>query len=47
VFETVNSDGEYRLISGSYHITAADAAHAAVAVEKGAAAPIFTKIKVE
>jgi len=46
VFETVSEEGEYRLVSGSYHITAADAAHAAIAVEKGAAAPIFTKITI-
>jgi len=46
-FETVSADGEYRLISGSYNIIAADAAPVAVAVEKGAPAPIFAKIRVE
>jgi beta-glucosidase len=46
-FETVNAEGEYRLISGSYNIIAADAAPVAVAVEKGAAASVFAKIRIE
>jgi beta-glucosidase len=46
-FETVSADGEYRLIPGFYNITAADSAHAAVAVEKGASAPVSAKIKIE
>jgi len=46
-FETVSAEGEYRLIPGSYSIIAADAAPVVVAVEKGAPAPVFAKIKVE
>ena len=45
-FETVNSDGEYRLISGSYHITAANSAPVAVSVEKGAIIPVLAKITI-
>jgi beta-glucosidase len=46
-FETVSADGEYRLVSGSYNIIAADAAPVAVAVEKGAPSPVSAKIRVE
>jgi len=46
VFETVSEEGEYRLVSGSYHVTAADAAPVAVAAEKGAVAPILAKITI-
>jgi len=45
-FETVNAEGEYKLMSGSYTIIAADAAPVPVSVEKGAAAPVSAKIKV-
>jgi len=34
------------LVSGSYNIIAADAAPAAVAVEKGAPTPVLAKIKI-
>ncbi|MCL2764812.1 MAG: glycoside hydrolase family 3 C-terminal domain-containing protein [Treponema sp.] len=46
-FETVNAEGEYGLAAGSYTIIAADAAPAAVAVEKGAPAPVKAKISVK
>jgi beta-glucosidase len=46
-FETVNAEGENKLISGSYTVTAADSAPVSVSVEKGASAPIMAKIKVE
>jgi len=45
-FETVNAEGEYKLLNGSYTIIAADAAPVPVSVEKGAAAPVSAKIKV-
>jgi beta-glucosidase len=44
-FETVNAEGEYELLPGSYTIIASDAAPVSVAVEKGAPAPVQTKIK--
>jgi beta-glucosidase len=43
-FETVNAAGESVLLSGSYTVIAADAAPFAVAVEKGAPAPVQAKI---
>jgi len=46
VFETVNKQGEYVLMPGSYTIIAADAAPVPVSVEKGAAAPVSAKITV-
>jgi len=45
-FETVNENGEYILLPGSYTIIAADAAPVPAAVEKGAAIPITVKITV-
>ena len=45
-FETVNADGEYVLLPGSYTVIAADAAPVPVAVEKGAATPVSAKVKV-
>jgi beta-glucosidase len=45
-FETVNADGEYRLLPGSYTVIAADAAPVPVSVEKGAPAPVKIKIKI-
>lgn len=45
-FESVNREGEYVLLPGSYTVTAADAAPVSVAVEKGAPAPVSAKIKV-
>jgi len=47
VFETVNEKGEYRLVPGSYTITAADAAPVPVAVEKGAPKPVSAKIEIK
>jgi len=46
VFETVNCDGEYVLLPGSYTIIAADAAPVLTATEKGAPAPVTAKIRV-
>jgi len=46
-FETVNAQGEYQLLPGSYTITAADAAPLPVSVEKGASSPVSVKITVE
>jgi beta-glucosidase len=46
-FETVNAEGEYVLLSGSYTVIAADAAPVPVAVEKGAPAPVSAKVKVQ
>jgi len=45
-FETVNAEGEYELLPGSYTVIAADAAPVPVSVEKGAPAPVSAKIKV-
>jgi beta-glucosidase len=45
-FETVNEDGEYRLLPGIYTVTAADAAPVPVSAEKGAPLPVFAKINV-
>jgi beta-glucosidase len=45
-FETVNVEGEYALLPGSYTVIAADAAPVPVSVEKGAPAPVQAKIKV-
>ena len=46
-FETVNADGEYRLLPGSYTVIAADAAPVTVSVEKGAPAPVSAKINAQ
>ena len=46
-FETVNAQGEYQLLPGSYTITAADAAPVPVSVEKGASSPVSVKITVD
>jgi beta-glucosidase len=46
-FETVNAEGEYKLLPGSYTVIAADAAPVPVSVEKGAPIPVSVKIKVE
>jgi len=45
-FETVNAEGEYKLLKGSYTVIAADAAPVPVSVEKGAPSPVSAKIKV-
>ncbi|MCL2759481.1 MAG: glycoside hydrolase family 3 C-terminal domain-containing protein [Treponema sp.] len=47
VFETVNDDGEYRLLPGSYSVIAADSAPVAAAVEKGAPEPVSAKISIK
>jgi len=44
-FETVNEEGEYQLLPGSYTVIAADAAPVPVSVEKGAPTPVSAKIK--
>jgi len=44
VFETVNENGEYVLLPGSYTVIAAEAAPVPAAVEKGAAVPVTAKI---
>jgi len=46
-FETITADGSPALLPGSYTLIAADAAPVAVAVEKGATAPITAKIVVQ
>jgi len=46
VFETVNNEGKYVLLPGTYTVFAADAAPLAVSVEKGAPTPVSAKIKV-
>jgi len=46
-FETVNAEGEYVLLSGSYTIIASDAAPVPVSVEKGAPSPVKICIKVK
>jgi len=46
-FETVNAEGEYRLVSGVYTVISADSAPVPVSVEKGATTPIFAKINIE
>ncbi|MCL2478710.1 MAG: glycoside hydrolase family 3 C-terminal domain-containing protein, partial [Treponema sp.] len=45
-FETVNADGDYVLLPGSYTITAANAAPVPGAVESGAARPVTVKIQI-
>jgi len=46
IFETVNVEGEYVLMPGSYTVIASDAAPVPVSVEKGAPAPVTAKITV-
>lgn len=46
-FETVSAEGEYRLAPGIYSVIASDAAPVPIAVEKGAPAPVMTKISVK
>jgi beta-glucosidase len=46
-FETVNGQGDFLLVPGSYAIIAADAAPAPVSVEKGCPAPVSAKINVK
>jgi len=46
IFETVNAQGEYALVPGTYTVIAADAAPVPVAAEKGAPAPVTAKITV-
>jgi beta-glucosidase len=46
-FEMINADGESVLLSGTYTITAADAAPLPVALEKGAAKPVAAKVAVK
>jgi beta-glucosidase len=46
-FENVSEEGEFRLISGSYTVIAADAAPLPVSVEKGAAAPVSAKFSID
>ncbi|MDR0315978.1 MAG: glycoside hydrolase family 3 C-terminal domain-containing protein [Treponema sp.] len=43
-FETINAEGDSVLLPGSYTVIASDAAPVAVAVEKGAPAPVSAKI---
>ncbi|MDR0410984.1 MAG: glycoside hydrolase family 3 C-terminal domain-containing protein [Treponema sp.] len=45
-FESINTDGEGILISGTYTVIAADAAPLAVSIERGASEPIRAKISV-
>jgi beta-glucosidase len=45
-FETVNAEGEYVLLPGSYNVIAADAAPIPVSTERGAPSPVSAKIKV-
>jgi beta-glucosidase len=46
-FETVNANGEYVLVPGTYTVTAAGAAPIPAAVHKGAPQPVSAKIEVE
>jgi beta-glucosidase len=46
-FQTVGSDGESRLLPGTYTVTASDAAPLPIAVEKGAPPPVTAKITVK
>ncbi|GHV05638.1 glycosyl hydrolase [Spirochaetia bacterium] len=46
-FESVNTDGEQVLVSGSYTVTAADAAPVPAAAEKGAVKPVSAKIEIK
>jgi beta-glucosidase len=45
-FETVNAEGEYKLIPGSYTVYAADAAPVPVSVERGAPSPVTATVKI-
>ena len=45
-FETVGEEGEYRLLPGSYTVTAADSAPVPASAEKGASSPVLVKIKI-
>jgi beta-glucosidase len=45
-FETVNNEGEFVLLPGSYNVIAADAAPVPISTEKGAPAPVSAKVKV-
>ena len=45
-FETVNSEGKFVLLPGTYTVIASDAAPVPVSVEKGASIPVTAKIKV-
>ncbi|MCL2808465.1 MAG: glycoside hydrolase family 3 C-terminal domain-containing protein [Treponema sp.] len=47
VFESVDADGNSKLVTGSYTVIAANAAPVKAAMEKGAPAPVSVKIKVE
>ena len=46
-FETVNAQGEYRLVPGAYTVIAADAAPVPAAAEKGAPKPVASKLTVK
>jgi beta-glucosidase len=46
-FESVNANGEYALLPGSYTVIAADAAPVPASLEKGASSPVSVKINVE
>ena len=46
-FETINAEGESRLLPDTYAVIAADAAPAAAAVEKGAPVPVSSILKIE
>jgi len=46
-FETVNAQGEYKLIPGGYFVIAADAAPVPLSVEKGAAKPVSARLNVK
>ncbi|MCL2721264.1 MAG: glycoside hydrolase family 3 C-terminal domain-containing protein [Treponema sp.] len=45
-FESVDADGNSKLVAGSYTVIAANAAPVKAAMEKGAASPVTAKIKV-
>ncbi|MDR2630323.1 MAG: glycoside hydrolase family 3 C-terminal domain-containing protein [Spirochaetaceae bacterium] len=45
-FESVNAEGDQVLLSGSYTVTAADAAPLPVSLEKGASRPVSVKIEI-
>ena len=45
-FETINAEGEAKMVPGTYLITASDAVPLPVSVEKGAPALVSAKIKI-
>jgi beta-glucosidase len=46
-FETVNGQGDFLLVTGSYTVIAADAAPVPVSIEKGCPIPVSAKINVK